>query len=94
MTAARYALALAALAVINAPLAVGAWRAAGRLRPGAERPERLLGAALLGIAAAIVIAEILGTFGGFRLLPYAVACAAAGGLAFVACGTTPTPPPR
>jgi hypothetical protein len=64
--------------VAVALLAWGAWRLRGALLPEWSGPPARLAEAVMGIAAAIATAQILGTFGQFRRFPILVGCVAAG----------------
>ena len=80
MTFARYELGIVLMAVSLVPLGAGAHALRRRLLPAWEGPPAWLAEAVIGIAALIVVAELIGLAGLLEALPLTLACAAAGAL--------------
>ncbi len=82
MSAARYAVGIAALVVALVPVAVGSRVLCRRLLPRFQGPPAWLSTAVVGLTIVILASEALGTFGAFTLLPLVVTLAASGSLAW------------
>jgi hypothetical protein len=97
VSASRYALGVALVIVVIAALAFGAWRVRARLLPDWTGAPARLAEVLLGIAALILVPELLGAIGQFRRWPVALALTVvgvAGGLLAGAPGKSSAPPPE
>jgi hypothetical protein len=85
--AGRYLLGVAELGVLVGFAWLGAASVRGRLVPRLDGPVAQLATALLAIAGLLWVAEVLGTFGWFKVGPYLVAVAVVGaGLRLVVGG--------
>ena len=95
MSASRYALGVALVIVVIAALAFGTWRVRARLLPDWTGAPARLAEVLLGIAALILVPELLGAVGQFRRWPVALALTvvgvAGGLLAGVPASSSATP---
>jgi hypothetical protein len=80
MTFARYELGIVLMAVSLVPLGAGAGALRRRLLPAWEGAPAWLVQSVIGIAALIVVAELLGLAGLLEVAPLTLACAAAGAL--------------
>ncbi len=102
MSAGAYLLGAAELAIVLLAAAAGATRLRSRLLPGWAGPPAWLVDLVIGIAIVVWVAELLGSVGAFRELPYVAAVAAAGiairalvrpGAAAPRMAPLPAPPP-
>ena len=75
-----YLLGAAVLIAVVLGAAAGATRLRSRLLPGWSGPPAWLAATVIGLALVIWTAELLGTFGAFRDLPYAIAVVVLGAM--------------
>src|SRR6476646_6909664 len=77
LEAPRYLLGVAELALLLGCAAFGATRVRGRWLPALSGAPALLATAVLALAQLLWIAELLGSFGLFKALPYLLCNAAA-----------------
>ncbi len=85
LDAGRYLLGVAELAVLAGFATLGAARVRSRLLPGFSGPPAWIATAVVALALVIWVAELLGTFGAFKALPY-ILCVVAAGLGIWALG--------
>ena len=89
------------LAVMLGAVALAAWRVRATILPGWRGAPARLAEAVLGIAALIWLAEVLGTFGAYGEVTMLIACVVLAAVSLLVCGrvdarrgpgAAPTPP--
>jgi hypothetical protein len=85
LSAAEYLLGALTVAAIVAPVAWAAWRVRASALPGWSGPPARVAEVVIGLAVLIVLAQLLGTFGGFAAAPMVIASLALAGVAAAAC---------
>jgi hypothetical protein len=85
LTAAEYLLGALVVVAIVGPIAWAAWRVRASALPGWSGAPARLAEAVLGLAGLIVLAQLLGTFGGFAAVPMVVGAFAVAVAAGIGC---------
>src|SRR6266571_3146815 len=88
MTLAAYLRGVVLIAAAVIPLVFGAWRLRARLLPDFGGPVARLAEAVLALSLLVVVLEVAGSVGAFRIAPVVAACVVVGAVA-ARVGRTP-----